>query len=83
MSDNNIKINYSTITFPPSSIDAGELDRLQRLDKNIQAEIKRLRDYIYEADNLSKHVSFISKDWLDITINRFEKRIRELERFYK
>lgn len=83
MSNNYVKINYADIKLPPSEIEATKLERLQKLDANIQSKIKQYRDYIYEADNLIKHVSFINKEWLELSILAFEEKIRNLEGLYK
>jgi hypothetical protein len=82
MSDNNVKIDYSSIKFPPSSIRADELERLQRLDANVQEQIKRYKNYIYEADQLIKHARTVNTEWLMLSILAFEEKIRNLESLY-
>jgi hypothetical protein len=79
MSENNIKINYDFPKFPPSSIQASELERLQKIDNNIQKKISKLKDYIFEAESLH-NTNIITKEWLEETINNYEQRIRELEK---
>jgi hypothetical protein len=83
--------NYLKTSFPvfdifqreTESISGEELDRIIKLDRNIQSEIKRLKDCIYEMEALHKNCAFINKEWLEESIANYEKRIRELERYYK
>jgi hypothetical protein len=86
MSENKIRIDYDfkkVSELYPSSIDAEELAKLRTLHANVQEKIKIYKDYIYEADNLAKHLTFVNRAWLDESIATFEKNIRELESFYK
>jgi hypothetical protein len=80
MSENNIPIDYKLPEFPPQSISAVELEILRRLYDNVQGELKKLKGYVYEAEQLHKNAKFINEQWLIDSMLENSIRIRYLEK---